>query len=237
MRITQAGRDPHAPATHHGDRGLPGARTLLYARRMKPVALAAFALTALVAPAVSAQEMVVTRVLNNAPLVIESNGAPQEVRVEPRGPVVCRTPCTLHVPPGPHTVWTGGRGLRVAEVPMMVGPEGARVRVRAASRGRLVGGIILTAFGGATVLSMGALSAVAYFSAPGDEYNQMFAGIAGGMALLIGVPTLVGGIALLSGTETGVESVTPVAPAVSPQWTLGVAPLRGGALAGATITF
>ena len=203
---------------------------------MKPVALAAFALTSLVAPVVGAQDLVVTRVVNNAPLVVESNGRPQEVRVERRGTVVCHTPCTLHLPPGPHTVWTGGRGLRVAEVPLMVPPEGARVRVRAASRARLVGGIILTAFGGTTVLAMGTLSAVAYFSAPGDEYNQMIAGLVGGIGLLLGVPTLIAGASLLSGTETGVESVTPVAPP-APQWTLGVAPLRGGAMAGATVTF
>jgi len=202
---------------------------------MKPAALVAFALTSLAAPAVYAQGFVVTRVVNNAPLVLESTGRPQEVRVERRGPVVCHTPCTLHLPPGPHTVWTGGRGLRVAEVPLMVPPEGARVRVRAASRARLIGGIILMAFGGATVLTMGTLSAVAYFSGPGDEYNQFFAGLAGGMALLVGVPTLVGGAMLLSGTETGVESVTSFAPSL--QWTLGVAPLRGGAMAGATVTF
>jgi len=200
---------------------------------MKPAALVAFALTSFAAPVVGAQDLVVTRVVDNAPLVVESNGRSQEVRVERRGPVVCHTPCTLHLPPGPHTVWTGGRGLRAAEVPVMVPPEGARVRVRAASRARLVGGIILTAFGGTTVLSLGTLSALAYFSASGDEYNQMMAGIIAGVGLLVGVPTLIGGVSLLSGTETGVESVTPVAP----QWTLGVAPLRGGAMAGATVTF
>jgi hypothetical protein len=80
------------------------------------------------------------------------------------------------------------------------------------------------------------LAAVAYFSAPGDEYNQFLGGLSAGMALLVGVPMLVGGAALLSGTETGVEQIGPVAPA-APRWTLGLAPTRGGALAGAAFTF
>lgn len=199
---------------------------------MKPAALLAFAVTSLVAPVVCAQ----TRAVTNAPVVLESNGRPQEVRVERRGPVVCETPCTLHLPLGWHTVWTGGRGLRMAEVPVMVPPEGMRVRVRAASRGRLVGGIILTSLGGSALLVMGTLSLVAFSGPSGDDYNQFMGALLGGMGLLIGVPSLIGGIAMLSGTETGVESSTPLAPP-APQWTLGVAPHRGGALAGVTVTF
>lgn len=193
---------------------------------MKPASFVAFALVSLAAPAAYAQ--------SGTPLVIESSGRSQEVRVERGGPVLCSTPCTLQVQPGPQTVWTGGRGLRIAEVSLTVPPEGARVRVRAASRGRLVGGVILTALGGATLVSLGTFAAVVYATAPRDEYNQFFATLMGGMALLIGVPTLIAGGLLLSGNEAGVESVTPVAP---PRWTLGVAPLQGGAMAGATVTF
>lgn len=198
---------------------------------MKPAALVAFALGSLVAPVVGAQD----RAVNNAPVVLESNGRAQEVRVEWRGPVACETPCTLHLRPGFHTVWMGGHGLRATVVPLEVPPEGTRVRVRAVSRARLVGGVILTALGGSALLTMGTLSVVAFSSAPGDEYNQFMGALLGGMGLLIGVPSLVGGVVMLSGTETGVESVTPVAPA--PQWTLGVAPLRGGAMAGVTVAF
>ncbi len=198
---------------------------------MKPVAVLAFALASLVAPVVSAQD----RAVNNAPVIIESTGRAQEVHVEWRGPVACETPCTLHLRPGFHTVWMGGRGLRATVVPLEVPPEGARVRVRAVSRGRLVGGIILTALGGTMLLGGGTLAAVAYFGSPDDEYNQLMAAIMGGMALFIGVPSLVGGVVMLSDTETGVESVRPVA-APTP-WTLGVAPLRGGAMAGVTVTF
>lgn len=201
---------------------------------MKPAALSSFLFAALSPLAASAQEAVITHVVDNAPLIVESTGAPQEVRLERRGPVVCSTPCTLHVPPGHYTLWTGGRSLRVAQVPVTVPPEGARLQVRAASRARLVGGIILTSAGAATTLTFGIMSAVAYFSASGDEYNQFIAGLSGGMALLLGVPMLVGGAALLSGTATGVEQVGPV---TAPRWTLGVAPTRGGALAGATFTF
>jgi len=199
---------------------------------MKPASLLAFALTSLAAPVVGAQ----TRAVNNAPVVIESNGRPQEVRVEWRGPVACLTPCTLHLQPGFHTVWTGGRGLRAAELPLEVSPEGMRVRVRAASRGRLVGGIILTSLGGSTLLVMGTLSLLALSGPSGDESNQFMGALLGGMTLLIGAPSLIGGIAMLSGTGTGIESVTPVAPP-APQWTLGAAPVRGGAMAGVTVTF
>lgn len=176
----------------------------------------------------------VARAQNAAPLVIESTGREQEVRLAREGLPECVTPCTLRVPPGPVTVWTGGRGLRVTRVPVDVPPEGARVRVRAASRARLVGGIILTAVGGGTLLTFGAYAAAVYGSSARDDYNQFMAGLMGGMALLIGVPTLITGILLVTGAETGVERLAPPA---APRWSLGVAPLPGGATAGATVKF
>lgn len=201
---------------------------------MKSAPVFAFAVVTLAASAASAQDAGMTRALDDAPLVVESNGRPQEVRVQRYGLPVCSTPCTLHLGPGPHTVWTSGRGLRVTEVPLMVPPEGARVRVRAASRAALIGGSILTAFGGAAILIGGGLATAAYASAPHDEYNQMYAVIWGGMALVLGVPALISGVLLVTGAETGFERVEPAA---APRWTLGVAPLQGGALAGATVTF
>ncbi len=198
---------------------------------MKSAVLVAFALVSLVAPAVSAQD----HPTDNVPVVLESTGRAQEVRVEWRGPVACETPCTVHLRPGFHTVWMGGHGLRATVVPLEVSPEGMRVRVRAVSRGRLVGGIILTALGGSSLLVMGTLSIVSLSGPSGDEYNEFMGALLGGMGLLIGVPSLVGGVVMLSGTETGVESVTPTRSA--PPWTLGMAPLRGGAMAGVTVTF
>ncbi len=203
---------------------------------MRPYAALAFSLTALAPLTAAAQDAVVTRVVDNAPLVVESTGRPQEVRLERGGPALCSTPCTLHVPPGHYTLWTGGRGVRVAEVAVAVGPDGTRVRVRAASRARYVGGIITTAVGGGTIALLGGMAAVAMLSAPGDEYNQLFAGMMGGAAVVVGVPTLIVGLVLLGGTDTGVEEVGPVAPA-APRWTLGVAPTRGGASLGAGFTF
>lgn len=194
---------------------------------MKPASFVAFALTLVTAPAAYAQ--------SGAPLLVESTGGSQEVRVEWRGPVACHTPCALQVQPGERTVWTGGRGFRMAEVWVTVPPEGARVRVRAVSRGRLVGGIILAALGGSALLTMGTLSLVAVAGSPDDEYNQFMATLLGGMGLLIGAPTLIGGILLLQDPPPGVESITPIA--ASPRWGLGVAPLSGGAMAGATVTF
>lgn len=204
---------------------------------MRASSLATFAFASLLPLAARAQDaLVVTRVVDNAPVVVESTGRPQEVRLERGGPVVCSTPCTLHVPPGHYTLWTGGRGVRVAEVPVLVPPEGARVRVRAASRARYVGGIITTAVGGGTIALLGGMAVVALVSAPGDDYNQLFAGMMGGAAVLVGVPTLIVGLVLLGGAETGVEEVGPVAPA-APRWTFGVAPMRGGASLGAGFTF
>lgn len=215
---------------------MPPARPLRCAPAMRASPFAAFALASLLPLAAGAQEAaVVTRVVDNAPVVVESAGRPQEVRLERFGPALCSTPCTLHVPPGHYTLWTGGRGVRVAEVPVQVGPEGARVRVRAASRARYVGGIITTALGGGTVALFGGV-ALAALLGPDDEYNRFFAGMMGGAALVVGVPTLIVGLVLLGGAETGVEEVGPVAPA-APRWTLGVAPLRDGASVGAAFTF
>lgn len=95
---------------------------------------------------------------------VESPGGAQRVTVVPRGTEVtqrrevtpwCTTPCTLHLPPGEHTLWTGAPAVLDAVSTVRVTDRTTRVELRAPSRPRwergrnvLVGAIGLTVLGG-----------------------------------------------------------------------------------------
>ncbi len=170
------------------------------------------------------------------PVVIESSGASQEVRLSHAGDALCRTPCTLRLPPGRYTLTTGGRGLRTTDTPVFAQGSGARIVVRAASRGRFVGGVVLTSAGTLTLASMGLMSAVAFMSAPGDGYNNLMGGIMAGVGLAVGVPLLATGVALLRGARTGIDRVEGDA-VVAPRVNVGLAPMAGGAYGSVHVTF
>ncbi len=95
---------------------------------------------------------------------VESTGAAQGVSVvaprttasQNRGPDPwCTTPCTLHLAPGEHTLWTGAPAVLDAVTTVRVGANPLQVRMRAASRSQwergrnlLVGGAGLAVVGG-----------------------------------------------------------------------------------------
>lgn len=150
--------------------------------------------------------------LVNAPrpamVTIASAGKPQGVSLSPIAapevpPLKCETPCTLQVWPDRYRLVTQTKGIRSFATEVNVQPTGNAWTLYAPSKGQFVGGIVLTAFGGTTLLVSGGAAIAALVSAPGDSYNQMYAAIAGGVGLVIGGTSLGIGIALLALNKRG----------------------------------
>lgn len=210
---------------------------------MKPLCAWAFALVMASASGAAAQATpwgdappppLVVEAPADAPLVIESTGREQDVRLLRGGPVLCQTPCTLHLQPGPYMVSTSGRGLRMADIPVTLEPGGLRVQVRAASRARLVGGVILVSSGATVLVALGAMSVGALIAGSDDSYNRLIAGVTGTMAVVIGAPLLIGGLVMVNGAAAGPERIEPL---TRPAWSVAVAPLAGGAMGALGVTF
>lgn len=151
---------------------------------------------------------------------IEATGAVQGVAVVPEGTTAsqnlgpdpwCTTPCTLHLTPGAHTLWTGAPAVLDAVTPLRVGARPITVRVRSAARppwerGRnlLVGGIGMATVG-AIFVAFSPLE-VAGGSPTGPETIGVGVGLAvvGAVLMVLGVRGMNAqrpGIALLQ--ETG----------------------------------
>ncbi|MEZ4337648.1 MAG: hypothetical protein R3B82_13600 [Sandaracinaceae bacterium] len=150
-----------------------------------------------------------------APLTITAHGD-DALAVSLTGPdgasVACRTPCRLAAEPGEYRLETEARGLRAVHATLDVGTDAARWDVRAGTGSAFVWGVILTSFGAGAVGIGAGFVALPLASASGDAYNQMMAGIAGGMCGLIGAASLIGGIVLVTSNTNGVDVSLAPAP-------------------------
>lgn len=164
-----------------------------------------------------------------APLRVESDGSRgQRVSIE-GSDGACDTPCILMLPPGDHTLVSSGRGIRTGHTPVSVPAGGLTVRLREPTRAGFVGGVVLMAFGEAT-LTLGTVFVIGIAaSSASDPYNQTMMGVVGGMTLAIGVPSLAVGVWMMLRHRTGIEST---AAATVPATAWSVVPTVGAGGAG-----
>lgn len=153
---------------------------------------------------------------------VEATGAAQGVTVVPTGTRVaqgrgpdpwCTTPCTLHLAPGEHALWTGSGMALDAVTRVQVGPRPVEVHLRTASRpqwerGRnlLVGGVGLAVVGGIFV-AFSPLE-VAGGSPTGPETIAVGVGVAA-----IGAALIVLGVRGMRAQRAGADAVRELAEA------------------------
>ncbi len=99
------------------------------------------------------------------PVRVTSSGATQNVAVVPagtrasQGMIVdawCQTPCTLHLAPGAHALYTGAPTVRDAITPLTLGERSLAVQMRAPTRAHWERGRNL-AVGGAGLAALGVI--------------------------------------------------------------------------------
>lgn len=156
------------------------------------------------------------------PLRIESEGAPQQVGVTlaieesgtgfesallVRRRVLCTTPCTLYVRPGPFRLFATGHNLVETTSSVDVLPLGTRVRLYAASRG-----VRNAAIGFTTAALIGALGSLVTLLVVGASVSPLTLGIIAGATLGTSALLAIPGIILFATNPTGVRSTEPLAP-------------------------
>ncbi len=175
-------------------------------------------------------------------VVVESVGPRQPVGTVASGGdasaprLVCTTPCTLYVPPGPFTLFTGGGDVRAVTTALDVPATGLRLRMRAPSEDSVTR-LDLLRFGAtvATVAGFGAL--LLGLTLPTDSATVPLE-VTGTAVLGAGIALLVTYFVVDENNAPGVASSEPLARARQrPEWFLGAAPAAGGLSLSGTLRF
>lgn len=173
------------------------------------VVVSAAALVCAYSSNASAQELMAPiRVAPNVPRVqvhIESPDRPQWVSVTSGDDATaqCQTPCAFETQAGRYWLAAGGDGLRATSLVVDLLRPDNRLRLRAPTSLGFGGGITMTAVGGSMVVMLSVMIAGALLSAPGDPYNQLMAGVMGGMGAVVAVPLVIGGAVLIAKHQPG----------------------------------
>ncbi|MGE0788650.1 MAG: hypothetical protein AB7S26_23465 [Sandaracinaceae bacterium] len=141
-----------------------------------------------------------------APMDVTSTGAELEVTVSSSvGSASCLTPCRLLLSAGEWLVESEAHGVRRNREAILVPPDGAELRLNAASGAAHAWGWILTALGAASVVLGAVFVGFILEGAANDPYNQMMAGMIGGVTGAIGIAGLSAGLALVLSNQPGIE--------------------------------
>jgi hypothetical protein len=122
---------------------------------------------------------------------------------------VCEAPCTLYVRPGYFRINAAVDGEDAYGTNIDVPPGGVRVKMRTPTRGRRIGGVLLTTFGGlmfATGLALLAVapSRVALVDSTNDVGDDALFYLVGAPLMAGSLPLLGGGIYLLVRNRSGI---------------------------------
>ena len=179
------------------------------------------------------------------PLVVESVRGQQSVGVTFEASSrtvarddVCKTPCTLYVPPGAATLLTYGPGIAETETDVMIGRAGLRVHMRAPSETSLAMGRALSVTGllagiGGAVLLLTGISDVTSTHTGSPPLGLV---IAGSVTMGVGAGLMIPGLLLLAGTHGGVATSGPVASRLD-RVRFGLVPTPGGAFGQVSLLF
>jgi hypothetical protein len=143
---------------------------------------------------------------------------------------VCQTPCTLHVRPGAFALWTGGNGVASITTQVRVPHDGTRVIMRAPSAAVWKTAPYVAAVGGAMMMTGGMILGMSL-----TETFRSDLGVGLGITgLAVGGVAAITGLVLLSKNPWGILRQQRLEFEPASRWSVGAAPLPGGAaLAGA----
>lgn len=190
------------------------------------------------------------------PFLVESAGAPQRITLHVDSGVrvngfaftvsaeLCRTPCTLYLPPGTYGVESHAEGVVGAFTVAQVGDNGGHLKLKAKSSAVRGGGIALVAVGAAALLAGGITMAMGPLFSTGvsltgeSTYDATPLYIGGGATMGAGAVMIVAGSVMIAKTKGGAaeEGDYEKRPA-SPTLQVNAAPLRDGGWLGATVRF
>ena len=159
---------------------------------------------------------------------------------------ICRTPCTMYLPPGFYTLQSEGAGVVAARTPVQVSGGGGHVKLKAPSSGVRAGGVALVVVGAAAVLAGGLTMAMAplmqttTYSLGGTvtTYDGTPLFVGGGATMGAGALMIIPGAIMIAKTkgglaEEGTYEKTPAAKTLQ----VNAGATRNGGWVGATVRF
>ncbi len=188
------------------------------------------------------------------PYVVESAGKQQRLALHVSSGVsvngfvftvaaeVCRTPCTLYLPPGDYGIESWGEGVTHAFTHIEVGASGGHLKLRAGRAGVYKAGVGLIVLGAITAIVGGSLMATGGLISSTSHASTTNSGdsllLGGGITLGAGAALIIPGAVMVATAKGGAvekDSYEKAPPARTLQ--VNAMPLKDGGFVGATVRF